>query len=683
LPRAIHFILTMVTQEEMKAELKQLMQIPENLVCVDCSDKRPMWASLIVPPPDSSLKDPIGCFCCYQCSGAHRRMGTHICFVRSTNLDEWKEKELMAMKEGGNELINGLFEAKLKDKQKSVVRPDNHTNLEDRSNFIYDKYQHRKWYSAEVYKKLKLREKADAAMNRHKNVASDSAMEEDFFASRAANKGRGGGKHIATNNEENEWWKNGSSGQHKEDLTASTPNNTKNNLNFLGDRRKMLSATQVESKSRLMADLTLLAIDNEKGSSPSQIKLKTSRTNRRDARRRNLSPAIQEEDIKSVTSSGRAAPSVRKAPGRTKSSSSSVGDDNSRGEKSAPPSRKAPGRSKSSSSSTGDDSSRGGKAAPPGRTAPGRSKSSISSVCDDNSRADSKKSLGTSSSSGRLTRHKPPLRSASGPVTGMARAVSQHDSSVSITSSSSRKPRSIRDMNGDPRVGRTKSFDDGDSKPGRRSRSSSAKRSRGAARKNRALVESMHMSVGSESAFSQGDSVFSQDSNDNDDDESSRRSGGRRRRGGNPSGGLASVLGDNENKSRADRTGRGDDQSVRSRRSAARSSSRDDVSRASSNRRPVSSRDFRSTRRRGDSADSSSPPRSSKQRESSDDSVTRTPRSRRRNGSADSTSPKPSPSGAPISVRRVVKDRKPRIPNRANGSPKSAPIRSKSFEVQF
>jgi hypothetical protein len=80
----------MMSQEEMKSQLKQLMQLPENLVCVDCNDKRPTWASLLQPPPGSSKKSPIGCFCCFQCSGAHRRMGTHICFVRSTNLDECK-----------------------------------------------------------------------------------------------------------------------------------------------------------------------------------------------------------------------------------------------------------------------------------------------------------------------------------------------------------------------------------------------------------------------------------------------------------------------------------------------------------------------------------------------------------------------------------------------------------------
>jgi hypothetical protein len=76
------------SQKVLKQQLRELMNLPENSVCLDCNDKRPTWASLVVPPPGSSIEKPIGCFCCYHCSGAHRRMGTHICFVRSTNLDE-------------------------------------------------------------------------------------------------------------------------------------------------------------------------------------------------------------------------------------------------------------------------------------------------------------------------------------------------------------------------------------------------------------------------------------------------------------------------------------------------------------------------------------------------------------------------------------------------------------------
>jgi len=72
-------------------------------------------------------------------------MGTHICFVRSTNLDEWKEKEINAVKRGGNKMVNAMFEATLKDK---TNKPDKHTDLEPRSEFIYQKYQHRSWYDA-------------------------------------------------------------------------------------------------------------------------------------------------------------------------------------------------------------------------------------------------------------------------------------------------------------------------------------------------------------------------------------------------------------------------------------------------------------------------------------------------------------------------------------------------------
>jgi stromal membrane-associated protein len=167
----------MASQDQLKAQLREIMNIPENLLCVDCGDKRPTWASLIVPPQNAGFTDPLGCFCCYHCSGAHRRMGTHICFVRSTNLDEckfkltWcscsclvfkiapsrpstgKEKEVEAMRNGGNVMINKVFEAKLSDTQKTVVKPDKHTELDPRSDFIYDKYQHRKWYDDKLAKR--------------------------------------------------------------------------------------------------------------------------------------------------------------------------------------------------------------------------------------------------------------------------------------------------------------------------------------------------------------------------------------------------------------------------------------------------------------------------------------------------------------------------------------------------
>ena len=81
----------MSDQKELKKRLKVLMAKPENQVCSDCPERQPRWASLIVPPPGSPPgSSAIGAFCCLECSGSHRRLGVHISFVRSINLDSCK-----------------------------------------------------------------------------------------------------------------------------------------------------------------------------------------------------------------------------------------------------------------------------------------------------------------------------------------------------------------------------------------------------------------------------------------------------------------------------------------------------------------------------------------------------------------------------------------------------------------
>jgi stromal membrane-associated protein len=157
-----------------------LMARPENQVCSDCPERKPTWASLIAPPPGSHPgTEKIGSFCCLECSGSHRRLGVHICFVRSVNLDSckffifkyssrlcrWilliiffalflllpkgKEWEVRAMEVGGNRKVNSIFEAHLA--RTGVVKPTNLARGPERERFIRDKYERRKFYDAAGY----------------------------------------------------------------------------------------------------------------------------------------------------------------------------------------------------------------------------------------------------------------------------------------------------------------------------------------------------------------------------------------------------------------------------------------------------------------------------------------------------------------------------------------------------
>lgn len=136
----------MADQKQMKKRLKALMQRPENQICTDCPEKRPTWASLIVPPPDAPPgTEKIGSFMCLECSGSHRRLGVHISFVRSVNLDSWKEWEVRAMENGGNAKVNAIFEATLA--QSGKTKPSNLADGPTRERFIRDKYERRKFYN--------------------------------------------------------------------------------------------------------------------------------------------------------------------------------------------------------------------------------------------------------------------------------------------------------------------------------------------------------------------------------------------------------------------------------------------------------------------------------------------------------------------------------------------------------
>lgn len=67
--------------------------------CADCAGGAPVqWASV-----------SNACLLCAACAGRHRGLGVQASFVRSLELDAWRESELARVRCGGNEWVNAFL----------------------------------------------------------------------------------------------------------------------------------------------------------------------------------------------------------------------------------------------------------------------------------------------------------------------------------------------------------------------------------------------------------------------------------------------------------------------------------------------------------------------------------------------------------------------------------------------
>ncbi|XP_060623181.2 arf-GAP with coiled-coil, ANK repeat and PH domain-containing protein 2 isoform X1 [Anolis sagrei] len=110
-----------------ESSLQRVQSIAGNALCCDCGLADPRWASI-----------NLGITLCIECSGIHRSLGVHFSKVRSLTLDSWEPELLKLMCELGNDVINRIYEANLK--ESAAKKPLPGSDRQEKEEYIRAKY---------------------------------------------------------------------------------------------------------------------------------------------------------------------------------------------------------------------------------------------------------------------------------------------------------------------------------------------------------------------------------------------------------------------------------------------------------------------------------------------------------------------------------------------------------------
>ncbi|XP_051554791.1 arf-GAP with SH3 domain, ANK repeat and PH domain-containing protein 1-like isoform X8 [Myxocyprinus asiaticus] len=113
-----------------KVIIEDVLRMPGNEVCCDCSAPEPKW-----------LSTNLGILTCIECSGIHREMGVHISRIQSMELDKLGTSELLLAKNVGNSSFNEILEGNL---PSPSPKPTPSSDMTERKEYINAKYvEHR------------------------------------------------------------------------------------------------------------------------------------------------------------------------------------------------------------------------------------------------------------------------------------------------------------------------------------------------------------------------------------------------------------------------------------------------------------------------------------------------------------------------------------------------------------